>query len=338
MSKIKINRRQSIWLAFIGFFCLSLALGVAIAFARPAQPVAAAQPTSAPAQPAAQESTYAGSQACANCHEEIHTNWTATRHAQAFSSPIFQRDWSQLSKQTSCLQCHTTGFNAQNGLFVEEGVACEACHGAFQPGHPGVQMPIKPNADLCSTCHKSTTDEWKASVHAANDVQCQACHNPHSQTPMADSITALCTNCHKDRGTGFAHSTHANAGLECSNCHMYTAPREDDPIGGLVATGHTFSVGSEACIGCHQDTVHTRDELLKLGGGTGVPTPEVNVDDLQKTMHAQEETISNLQVAGQSRLYTGLIQGAVIGLMTGGAAAWVVSRRIRVIEIEDDDE
>jgi hypothetical protein len=117
---------------------------------------------------------------------------------------------------------------------------------------------------------------------------------------------------------------------------MYTAPRENDPIGGLVPTGHTFTVGSEACIGCHQETVHTRDELVKLGG-MELPTPEVNIEDMQKTIQEQEETISALQVTGQARLFTGLIQGAVIGLVTGGAAAWVVSRRIRVVEVDENE-
>jgi predicted CXXCH cytochrome family protein len=333
MRKFKLNRRLSIGLAFIVVFSLSLALGLVFALAQPAQTVEAAPP----AQTTPQGNSYAGSQACANCHEDLHANWIQTRHAQAFSSPIFQRDWSELAKQTSCLQCHTTGFNPQSGSFSEEGVACEACHGPFNNRHPAEQMPIEPNAELCSTCHKNTTDEWHASPHAAAEVQCQACHNPHEQAPMADSISELCTNCHKDTGSGFAHSTHADAGLECSNCHMYTPPREGDPIGGLVATGHTFTVGSEACIGCHQDTVHTRDELLKLGGGTGIPTEVVAVEDLQKTIREHEAQIGNLQVAGQSRLYTGLIQGAIIGLMTGGAAAWVVSRRIRVIEVDDNE-
>jgi predicted CXXCH cytochrome family protein len=329
MINFKLNRRQWSWLAFILVFGLSLSFGGLVALARPA---GAAQS----ARPAGQETAYAGSQACANCHKDLHASWMTTRHAQAFSSPIFQRDWSQLSQQTSCLQCHTTGFNPQDGTYSEEGVTCESCHGPFQPNHPAEQMPIKPNADLCSTCHKGTTDEWRASPHSAANVQCQACHNPHSQTPMADSITALCTNCHKERGDSFTHSTHANSGLECSNCHMYTAPREADPIGGLAATGHTFSVGSEACIGCHQETVHTRDELVKLGGVV-LPTPEANVDELEKTIQDQEETITTLQVVSQSRLFTGLIQGAVIGLVTGGAVAWVVSRRIRVVEVDENE-
>jgi hypothetical protein len=79
--------------------------------------------------------------------------------------------------------------------------------------------------------------------------------------------------------------------------------------------------------------VHTRDELVKLGGVV-LPTPEVDVEDLKKTIVDQGKEIENLQVSSQARLFTGLIQGAIIGLVTGGAAAWIVSRRIRVVEEE----
>ena len=118
MKKSLKNRKKWGWLAFIVFFGLSLAIAAVINLVSPA--VAAPPPL-----PPKQEPTYAGSAACANCHKDIHAEWTATRHAQAFSSPIFQRDWSELSKQTSCLQCHTTGFNAQDGTIHEEGVTCE---------------------------------------------------------------------------------------------------------------------------------------------------------------------------------------------------------------------
>ncbi|MFM8319603.1 MAG: multiheme c-type cytochrome [Chloroflexota bacterium] len=331
MKKAKMNRRHATWLTFAIVFAACLAVGAAFSLARPAPAVAAP-----PAQPAGQEGAYAGSEACSKCHEDLHTDWTSTRHAQAFSSPIFQRDWHELKDQTECLECHTTGYNAQDGTYAEEGVTCESCHGPFQPNHPKEQMPIEPDADLCARCHKATTDEWKASPHAQKNIQCQSCHNPHSQAPMADSITALCTNCHKQMNDTFAHGTHASAGLECSNCHMYTAPREGDPIHGLTATGHTFLVGSDACIGCHQDTVHSRNELVKLGGNA-LPTPDVSVEKLQKTVQDQEQTISNLETSSQTRLYTGLFQGAIVGLLTGGAAAWVVSRRIREVEVEDND-
>jgi len=334
MEDQNFNRRYLSWFIFIAVFCISLGISMAIILTQTAF-AQTPQSTPKPETPGQVDGEYAGSQACANCHKDMNANWTSTRHAQAFSSPIFQRDWTELSQQTSCLQCHTTGFDPVSGDYAEEGVTCEACHGVFQPNHPAEPMPIEPDAELCNRCHKNTTDEWKASPHNRAGVQCQACHNPHAQVPMAESITNLCSNCHKERGDSFTHGTHANAGLECSNCHMYRGPRADDPIGGLVPTGHTFSVGSDACIGCHQETVHTRDELIRLGGVT-LPTPEITTEDLEKTIVDQKETIQSLEASTQARLYTGLIQGAIIGLVTGGAAAFIVSRRIRIVEVDED--
>ena len=109
-----------------------------------------------------------------------------------------------------------------------------------------------------------------------------------------------------------------------------------DPIEGLVPTGHVFTVGSEACIGCHQDTVHTRDRILKLSAGAGEPS-EVDTEALQKQIQEQETTIVNLETSSDVRLYTGLAQGAIIGIITGGVIAWVVSRRIEYVE-EDEPE
>jgi len=317
------------WLAFGVVFSISLTLGAFFGLVQPA----AAAPGDAPI---AQVPGYAGSESCAQCHSNIHNEWQITRHAHAFSAPIFQRDWGDVGNDVVCLECHTTGYDPESGAYAEEGVTCESCHGPFQTGHPESPMPITPDAELCANCHKSTTDEWKASVHGQADIQCQACHNPHSQTPLAESVTALCTNCHQERGSSFTHGTHADAGLECSTCHMYTSPRTEDPIMGLVATGHTFNVGSDACIGCHQDTVHTRDEIISLTGEVQELTT-LDADALQQQVHAQEETINQLENQSSIRLYVGLAQGAIVGLITGGAAAWVVSKGIRVVEVTDND-
>jgi predicted CXXCH cytochrome family protein len=329
MSIVRANHNKIKWLTFSIIFSLSLIIG---GVHGSTQSVNAAPEN----RSAYQGQAYAGSQACIQCHGAIHEAWVGTRHAFAFSAPIFQQDWKEVGQQTQCLECHTTGYNKETGSYTEEGVACEACHGPFQPNHPAQLMPITPNEDLCGTCHKSTTDEWKASPHHEPNITCQACHNPHSQTPKADSITALCGNCHKERGDSFTHGTHAEAGLECSNCHMYTSPRTGDPIMGLIPTGHTFTVGSEACIGCHQDTVHTRDEILKLSGEVEELTT-IDTKTLEQKVTQQEEEISRLESRSTVRLYVGLAQGAIIGLITGGAAAWVISRGIRVIEVEEDE-
>jgi len=328
-SRMKRTFRQRqprlFWLILLPIVALFTALGAASSLVAPA---AAQAPDPTPTA-----SKYVGAGFCANCHDDIHSNWEGTRHAQAFSSPIFQQNWQELGSAFTCLQCHTTGYDAENSTYAAEGVTCEACHGPYQIGHPEKPMPFTPDASLCATCHKTTTDEWRASRHGEVPVACQACHNPHTQTPKAESVTALCTNCHKDPGQGFTHSTHSNAGLECSNCHMYTTPSDTAPIGGLVPTGHTFSVGSQACIGCHKDTVHTRDTILALSGDK----PEVvepSPEDLQKQLTEQEAEIANLRATSTARLYVGLAQGAIVGLLVGGVAAWIVSQRLKIIEVE----
>jgi hypothetical protein len=116
---------------------------------------------------------------------------------------------------------------------------------------------------------------------------------------------------------------------------MYTAPRSEDAVMGLVPTGHTFTVGSEACIGCHQDTVHTRDTIVKLSGE--VAAPEVDTATLEQKIVEQSSTIDDLEAQSSVRLYTGLAQGAIVGLVTGGVAAWVISKRIKVVEEEEDE-
>ena len=106
---------------------------------------------------------------------------------------------------------------------------------------------------------------------------------------------------------------------------------------GLVPTGHTFTVGSETCIGCHQDTVHTRDTIVKLSGQVEA-APVLDTDALEQKIVEQETAIQDLQAQSTVRLYTGLAQGAIVGLVTGGVAAWVVSRRIKVVEVEDEQK
>jgi formate-dependent nitrite reductase cytochrome c552 subunit len=329
MNILRATQKHRIWLVFGLVFSISAITGALLGLIQPVRAAPAAEP-------AKQVTGYAGSQSCAQCHENIHAAWQNTRHAQAFSAPIFQRDWTQLGSQVSCLECHTTGYDALTGKYAEAGVTCEACHGPFQPNHPDAPMPITPDANLCGTCHKTTTDEWRASVHGQEGIQCQDCHNPHSQTPKAASVTELCTTCHQNPGTSFTHSTHANAGLECSNCHMFTNPRTNDPIEGLVPTGHTFTVGSDACIACHQDTVHTRNEIVKLTGEVA-QLETVDTATLEQQVQTQQQQITDLKVQSTNRLYIGLAQGAIVGLLTGGAAAWVVSRGIRVVEGKEDE-
>jgi formate-dependent nitrite reductase cytochrome c552 subunit len=312
-------------------FLICLGAGAAVGISQPAD----ASTTLAP--PSQGGDDYAGPEKCGICHEGIFNLWQDTRHAHAFSSPIFQQNWHEIGDEFECLSCHATGYDPAINTYENEGVTCEACHGPLQSTHPTDPMPIKADAELCATCHDTTTEEWKASMHGQEGVQCQACHDPHAQQPKAEGVTELCSNCHKERGESYTHGTHADAGLECSNCHMFTVPRFGPPIEGLVPTGHTFSVGSQACVGCHQDTVHTRDKILSLSGEVTELT-DLDTQALQQQVQENAELISELEAQSDTRLYVGLAQGGIVGLATGAVAAWVVSRGLRVVEVEVEDE
>lgn len=330
MKRLSIRQKRKMGIAFGLTFALCVFLGGIYGSTQPAMA------SSAP-KPSPQEGGYAGPESCATCHKEINENWIHTRHAQAFSSPIFQQNWEEIGSEFTCLECHTTGYDEESGTYAFEGVTCESCHGPFQEGHPMESMPVTPDHNLCDDCHKTTTDEWFASPHREAGVECQSCHDPHAQRPLAESVTELCGNCHKDTGSSFTHGSHAEAGLECSNCHMYTRPRTESPVEGLVPTGHTFTVGSEACIGCHQDTVHTRDVILELSGEVRT-LEDLDTDELVSRVKAQEEEIEDLKDRTSVRLYTGLAQGAIVGLATGAVVAWVISQKIELVEIKDDED
>ena len=323
-----MNVRKPVWVTFSLVFAACLAIGVAVSLAQTASAAPNLETN------LVSETGYASSDACAGCHRDIHETWSGTLHSQAFSSPIFQEDWVKQGLADACLECHTTGYDSSTGKYAEAGVTCEACHGPLQEGHPKQPMTVTPDYTLCARCHKTTTDEWQASKHGQISLDCEACHNSHSQKPLAASVSELCMNCHKDTGSSFTHGTHANSGLDCGDCHMAAASHTSS-TGGLFATGHTFVVGSEACINCHKDTVHTRDTIVKLSGEqTG---EALTLDELEKKVSEQENAIQGLEAQNTVRLYTGLIQGAIVGLIVGGVAAWVVSQRIRFVEVEDND-
>jgi tetrahydromethanopterin S-methyltransferase subunit F len=117
---------------------------------------------------------------------------------------------------------------------------------------------------------------------------------------------------------------------------MFTDPRTNPPIEGLVPTGHTFSVGSQACIGCHQDSVHTRDTILQLSGEV-TSLGDLDIEALRQQVQQQEEAITDLEARSSSRLYVGLAQGGIVGLATGSVAAWVVSRRLKIVDVESSE-
>jgi YVTN family beta-propeller protein len=131
---------------------------------------------------------YTGVMACAKCHREAglgyqFSQWRNSKHARAYAVLATWKAYSIARKagiagdparSPSCLKCHTTAFHDGAGgvlesYAIEEGVGCEACHGAGSQYSEGATMSGKHASaaaglktvtrDTCLGCHEHAHDE-----------------------------------------------------------------------------------------------------------------------------------------------------------------------------------
>jgi len=71
---------------------------------------------------------------------------------------------------------------------------------AQQNNAPHVVHRGIPAGDTCATCHQAIYDQWKASPHAANGVECTVCHGePASKEFAGMPALSACEGCHSDQ-------------------------------------------------------------------------------------------------------------------------------------------
>ena len=169
---------------------------------------------------------YAGAAVCLECHEDIHTTVSATRHAGAFANAP--------DGQAYCLACVTVGYGLPTGFINTNdarslnqltGVQCENCHGpaanhAANPEDFVVRPRVELAATVCGGCHTGTErsqyDEWLTSGHATvsepdmNPNTCGRCHIGPARlamlkeklVPQNDHTVAVgCAVCHDPHAT-----------------------------------------------------------------------------------------------------------------------------------------
>jgi hypothetical protein len=77
-----------------------------------------------------------------------------------------------------------------------------------------------PAGDTCATCHKAIYDQWKASPHAANDIECTVCHNePTSKEFAGMPALSTCDTCHSDQ-VAQLKTDPFQKGKTCVSCHQ----------------------------------------------------------------------------------------------------------------------
>jgi hypothetical protein len=77
-----------------------------------------------------------------------------------------------------------------------------------------------PAGDTCSTCHKAVYDQWKASPHEANGVECTMCHGETTAKDFAGTpALSTCDTCHTDQ-VAQLKSDPFMKGKTCVSCHQ----------------------------------------------------------------------------------------------------------------------
>lgn len=258
---------------------------------------------------------------CADCHLDVVANWQTSSHASAYQNAAFQVAWDAASKDTACLNCHTTGFNARTGTYQYEGITCEACHGQTPSTHPPDVFVVNSAVELCAGCHTTTVNEWERSAHGEQQLACTSCHLPHPQQLRFDTAAALCLNCHKEQPAGYAHVTHAEKS-QCVDCHWHRgtvgAQKAHLNTGNLFYTGHDNQVITRTCLDCHETLVVE-----------GQPTPTAlppggSVETLARVSEL-ETRVRSMQAQAENNAMLRIVEGLALGAVLGGTATFLVA-------------
>jgi DmsE family decaheme c-type cytochrome len=228
---------KRVWVSLAASAGLALMLGLASAGA-----AASASPGDDAAQP-----EFVGMDTCATCHEDVVTAFKRTPHVAAANtceachgsgkahvdeggdkSKI--RSFKTLSAVQSsavCQECHNkAGQKHWSGSTHDSrNVACVACHNPHPKGQVTKALLVKPQIELCTTCHLQKRAQLMRSGHMPlreGKLQCTSCHNPHG-TPndkmlLQTSVNQNCYTCHAEKRGPFLWE-HAPVRENCLNCH-----------------------------------------------------------------------------------------------------------------------
>ena len=183
------------------------------------------------------------------------------------------------TKPYNCGKCHTTGYNPEGhqdglegmiGTWAEDGITCEACHGAGGD-HVVTQKSEDITVDMtsaqCGRCHTRDAqhriaaggpdgdgdqfikhhEQYDEMIGAGHrNLTCVSCHDPHKSVKLDEpgALVLDCNDCH-----GGVEVTNTGGGAHtCTACHMAHVAKsavKRGPFEGDIAS-HIFAINPAA--------------------------------------------------------------------------------------------
>ena len=91
-----------------------------------------------------------------------------------------------------------------------------------------------PAGKTCADCHKAVYDQWKASPHAANGVECTVCHGETTDKDFAGRpALSACDSCHSDQVAQLKSDAFMKdrTCVSCHQAHIFTMHKKAAPAG-----------------------------------------------------------------------------------------------------------
>ncbi len=182
------------------------------------------------------------------------SSWVSLSLAADWSDEAY--DWNQ-----SCATCHATGYDADSGEWVDNGIQCESCHGAGGT-----------HVELADDAGREIDDEEmaaiRASIDSAPDMQaCATCHDAMQFDGIHEPLPSLMDGEMLIEGISSSASAHSTAedAPDCISCHFRTGVNED----GEEITLHDMDISliqhSTSCTNCHTELTEAYAQRFIVG-------------------------------------------------------------------------
>ena len=203
------------------------------------------------------EGRFPSASECRSCHANHYEEWSASPHAYAQMSPVFNAMHGEMLKRTNgtlgdfCIRCHTPiGMQTGEPLFVSnlerapaarEGITCAVCHRVRQPygkvsgriGLVGGDLDVPVSGPTGPRELRRVMGQPDAYRRGGADGEELAIHRDVFEFATLSS-SSFCGSCHdvtspngvrlEEAFSEFRHAPAAREGTTCQDCHMGREP------------------------------------------------------------------------------------------------------------------